>query len=64
METMSKTEAAAALGCSIRTLERMFPPGTPGRVEKGGAVRPAAVRYDRAVIERMTPAPGGDEVGD
>ena len=64
METMSKAEAAAALGCSVRTLERTFPPGTPGRVEVGGRLRPAEIRYDRAVITSMVPAPGGDHVHD
>jgi hypothetical protein len=63
-ETMSKAEAAEALGCHVRTVERMFPPGTPGRVEIGGARRPAEVRYERSAIEKRVPAPGGDPVGE
>jgi len=59
-ETMSKAEAAAALGCSIRTLERAFPRGTEVRVEKGGAKRPAQVRYRTSAIMARLPAPGGE----
>lgn len=61
---MSKAEAASALQCSVRTLERRFPPGTAGRVDVGGIERPAEVRYERKVIVGMIPTPGGDDTPD
>jgi hypothetical protein len=63
-DTLSKSEAATLLGCDVRTLERRTAGMTPqqGRIPIGGLVRPAEIRYTRALIASLQPAPGGDEV--
>jgi hypothetical protein len=62
-DTLSKADAAARLGCSIRTLERRTAGLTPeqGRIERGGLQRPAEIRYTLALIKSLMPAPGGDD---
>lgn len=65
-DTLSKVEAARRLGCSVRTLERRTADMTPeqGRIERGGLQRPAEIRYTRALITSLMPAPGGDDNAD
>lgn len=65
-DTLSKAEAAALLGCSTKTLERQTENHTvaQGRIPVGGLKRPAEIRYTRALIASLSPAPGGEDVPD
>jgi len=58
--TVTREEAAALLGVSVRTIDRHIPAGTPGRTSYRRT--PGKVRIDRALVERLMPAPGGDPV--
>ena len=61
--TYTRTEAARKLGCSLRTLDRRIPPGTPGRTggtTPGTRLRPG-VRIDKKLIEALLPTPGGHD---
>jgi hypothetical protein len=62
-DTVSREEAAALLNCSVRTLDRHIPPGTPGRTTVPGVGLPGGrqTRIRRSLVEALMPAPGGDE---
>lgn len=57
--TVTREEAAALLGVSVRTIDRWIPAGTPGR--PGYSAAPGPVRIERSLIEALMPAPGGDD---
>lgn len=60
--TVSREEAAALLRCSVRTLDRIIPPGTPGRTTRRviGVAGGRETRIRRSLVEQHLPAPGGD----
>ncbi len=58
--TVTREEAAALLGCSVRTIDRRIPAGTPGRTDYKGTV--GKVQIERALVQRLMPAPGGDPI--
>lgn len=67
MDTLTREEAAALVGCSTRTIDRRIPPGTPGRTgpgRQGEVVGTAEVRISRKLVEALMPAPGGDLVAE
>ena len=57
--TVSMEEAAQILGCSIRTLRRHLPPGTPGRYRRIGTPG-GQIRIERDLLKTLMPAPGGE----
>ncbi len=59
METVTREEAAALLGVSVRTIDRYIPPGTPGRTDYRNV--PGKVRIERSLLAKFLPAPGGDD---
>lgn len=60
--TVTRAEAAAILGVSVRTVDRHIPPGTPGRTDY--TETPGKVRIARSLLATLLPAPGGDDVAD
>lgn len=62
-DTLSKKDAAAMIGCDVRTLERRTHEYTreQGRIPVGGVVRPAEIRYTLALVRSLMPTPGGGE---
>ncbi len=61
----TRQEAADALGCSLRTVDRWFPRGIDGRTERTPTPdKPDGVLIERRLIERRLAAPGGDDVAD
>lgn len=68
--TVSRQEAAALLGVSLRTVDRWIPEGTEGRYKRPDPRRPGRpapndeVRIERRLITALTTAPGGDTTDD
>jgi hypothetical protein len=62
---VTRDEAARLTGYSLRTIDRLIPPGTAGRTEaRPSPTKPHGVLIERALVEALLPAPGGDSVGE
>lgn len=61
-EFFTRREAAAALGVSVRTVDRLIPPGTKGRTSYSFTA--GKVLIARHLVEALLPGPGGGPPGD
>lgn len=61
-ETYTRKEASEVLGCSLRTIDRWFPRGSPGRTERTPTPdKPDGVIIDGVRVRARLPLPVGDD---